>query len=104
MTAKQEATVVETEVEISVQEFITILADDYGVDIFGATYFDGEDHAQRTADLSTLYDVVKGLVREHDKLADETGNKRILGKRGRKAEAETVPTSAADVLKRLYRK
>ena len=85
-------------------EYLEMLANDYGLKIVGTCdYFDQEDHEEMTADLEKAYTVIKGLIREHDKLAREIGKDKfaINDKRGRKAENKSVPTTAEDVLKRL---
>ena len=86
-------------------DFIENLLNTYGVKILGATYFDDKESAEMTEDLEKLYKVVKGLIREHDKLARNIGKDglAILEKRGRKAETETAPTTTEDVYKRLVR-
>lgn len=88
---------------MDIQAVKTELATEYGLPIIGTgDYFSTKDAGDKTEALVSLYELVKGMVREHDKLADATGNGnfRINGKRGRKAEVESV-TTVDDVLARL---
>ena len=88
-----------------IQTFVDeVLLDGYGATVLGGTFFGDKDHADKSEDLEDLYNVVKGLIREHDKLADKVNpDSRILGKRGRKPEEDSVPTTTDDIRKRLVK-
>lgn len=87
---------------VDMRQMAQDLAVAYGGEILAKTFFDREDHEEVSADLAHLETIVRGLVRNHDSLADDVNPKyRIKGKRGRVAKAKSVPTTTEDILKAL---
>ena len=80
------------------------LAELYGVAIIGKSdYFDRTTANEDSQNLRDLQLFVSAMGTEHDKLADDTGNTRIVGKRGRKATNSAPVKTAEDVMARLSR-
>lgn len=78
------------------------LAELYGLPIIGtADYFKMEDVDTMSANLREIQLYVNAIVSAHDNLADATGNKRLVGKRGRKSGDAKTPTTVDDVVARL---
>jgi hypothetical protein len=96
-----------SEREIKMDEFDTIkkfLAEEFAVPCKGyKNYFD-EENEELSDRLRDLQEFVAYMVTLHDSLADEVApNRRLVGKRGRKAGAEKIIT-AEDVMKSFNRK
>jgi len=80
---------------------ISTIANDIALPVLSGQYFNIDNHASISKELRKLQELVGGIVTEHDKLADATGNARLVGKRGRTAGDAKVPTTVDDVVKRL---
>ena len=80
------------------------IAETVALPILQGKFFDVEGHAEVSKSLRKLQELVGGMVAEHDKLADETGNTRLVGKRGRKSGETKVVTTADDAINRLLRR
>ena len=91
--------------EIKMDEFQTFknfLAAKYGLAIIGTQDYFDNNKVEVSAQLREMQEFINGLVVEHDKLADEKApNRRLVGKRGRKAQADKKVTTVDDVMKRL---
>lgn len=87
---------------ITLSDVIQYLVDDFAKDIITGTYFDREDSAIATKDLAKLEEVVRGIVRNHDSLADsQNPSARIKGKKGRKPGTKVVPTTTDEIIRAL---
>lgn len=81
--------------------FKAFLAETYGLPIIGTQEYFANNKEAVSKELREMQEFIGKLVSEHDKLADEKApNRRLVGKRGRKAGSEKVNT-VDDVMKRL---
>lgn len=77
------------------------LANEVGTPILQGKFFDLPNHEEIGKALRNLQEFVSAIVVEHDKLAEATGNIRLVGKRGRKPESTKKVETVDDVMARL---
>ena len=82
--------------------FKAFLAETYGLPIIATGEYFANNKENVSKELRNMQEFIAALVVEHDKLADEKApNRRLVGKRGRKADGEKKVTTVDDVISRL---